>query len=77
MRITSAATVDSHVNGRPVGGRIRGARTIVVGVPGHRLRSLSLTGGVRLAAGHGRMLELALRGARAARGKLAVKLAGS
>jgi Type I phosphodiesterase / nucleotide pyrophosphatase len=77
VRIKGTASVDSHVNGRPMGGSIRGGRTIVIDVPGHRLRSLSLTGAVTVAAGHGRTVNLALRGAKAARGSIAVKLAGS
>jgi hypothetical protein len=77
VRIKSAATVDSHVNGRPVGGTIRGGRTIVIRVPGHRLRSLSVSAAVTVAAGRGRTLGLALSGAKAARGSLSVKLAGA
>jgi Type I phosphodiesterase / nucleotide pyrophosphatase len=77
VKITNPGSVDSHVNGRPVGGSIRGGRRIVVGVPGHRLRSLSLSGAVTVATGHGRTVKLALRGAKPAAGSLAVKLAGS
>ena len=76
VRVTSAASVDAHVNGRPVGGSIKGGRTIVVGVPGRRLRSLSLTGAVTGSGGHGRTVKLSLKGSKAARGSLAVRLAG-
>ena len=76
VRVTSAASVDAHVNGRPMGGSIKGGRTIVVGVPGRRLRSLSLTGAVTGSGGHGRTVKLSLKGSKAARGSLAVRLAG-
>ena len=47
----------------------------MIGVPGRKLRSLALTGGVSVAGNHGRTVKLAIRGK--SRGRLAVRLAGS
>ncbi len=64
VRVTSAASLDAHVNGRPVGGSLKGGRTIVVGVPGRRLRSLWLTGAVTGSGGNGRTVKLSRRARR-------------
>ncbi len=77
VRVTGAATLHARVNGRPVGRRLIGRRTIVVGVHGRPLRSLALTSGVTVSRGKGRSVRLWLRGSRAARGTLAVRLAGA
>ena len=72
VRVPDAGTLDAFMNGKPVGGRVSG-RTITVGVPGRRLRSLSLTGAV---TGNGGNAVLTLSGGPGARGKLPVRLAG-
>jgi hypothetical protein len=77
VRVTSAATLSARVNGRPVGGRLIGRRTIAFGVPGRRLRSLALAGGVTVSGKRGRSVRLALLGSSTARGTLAVRLAGA
>ena len=75
VRVAGADSLDAFVNGKPVGGRLSGGgRTITVGVPGRRLRSLLLTGDV--AGGSGGSAVLLLSGAPGARGKLAVPLRG-
>ncbi|MBN1529934.1 MAG: alkaline phosphatase family protein [Thermoleophilaceae bacterium] len=74
VRVTSPATLDAFVNGKPVGGRLAGARTIQVGIPGRRLKSFALSGRV---TGSGGSAVLTLGGRPGARGKLAVRLAGT